>query len=144
MWDSITREKITAMGKMFPADAATAVWEAALQAPAWDQKPVWFHGDMLSGNLIFERGHLKAIIDFGGLGVGDPACDLMIAWGLFSGESQEAFRPTLGVDEAIWARGRGQALSQAVLFVPYYLQTNPIGVKNALHMIAEVLADFQE
>jgi aminoglycoside phosphotransferase (APT) family kinase protein len=75
------------------------------------------------------------------LGVGDPACDLMIAWGLFSGESRQAFRSALEVDDATWTRGRGQALSQAVIFIPYYLKTNPIGVAYAKHMIAEILAD---
>jgi len=50
------------------------------------------YGDLLPGNLLFERGRLSAVIDFWGLGVGDPACDLMIAWGLFSGESRDVFR----------------------------------------------------
>jgi aminoglycoside phosphotransferase (APT) family kinase protein len=142
--DTGTRDAIAAMRGMIDVDAATAVWEAALQSPEWDQTPVWFHGDLLPGNLLFEQGRLSAIIDFGGLGVGDPACDLMIAWGLFSGESREAFRSALAVDDATWARGQGHALSQAVIFIPYYLETNPRGVRNAQHMIDEVLADFQK
>jgi aminoglycoside phosphotransferase (APT) family kinase protein len=84
------------------------------------------------------------VIDFGGLGVGDPACDLMIAWSLFTGESRDTFRSALGVDDAAWARGRGHALSQALIFIPYYLQSNPVGVKNAWRAINEVLADFSE
>ena len=82
------------------------------------------------------------MIDFGELGVGDPACDLMIAWGLFSGDSRQAFRSALAVDDATWARGRGLALSQAAIFVPYYLNTNPVGVAYACHMIGEVVADY--
>ena len=66
----------------------------------------------------------------------------MIAWGLFAGASREAFRSVLAVDDATWARGRGMALSQAVIFVPYYLHTNPVGVDNARHMVGEVLADY--
>ena len=143
MRDTNTRKAIAALQGLIDVDAATAVWEAALQAPDWDRPPVWFHGDLLPGNLLFEHGRLSAVIDFGGLGVGDPACDLMIAWGLFSGHSRETFRATLGVDDATWARGRGQALSQAAIFIPYYLETNPIGVKNAQHMIDELLADFR-
>jgi aminoglycoside phosphotransferase (APT) family kinase protein len=81
------------------------------------------------------------VIDFGGLAVGDPACDLMIAWSLFSGMSREVFRVETAVDEATWLRGRGCALSQAVIFIPYYWHTNPIGVKNARHMIDELFAE---
>ncbi|MCB0236955.1 MAG: phosphotransferase, partial [Anaerolineae bacterium] len=81
------------------------------------------------------------VIDFAGMGVGDPACDLMIAWGLFSRESRETLRAALAVDDATWARGRGMALSQAAIFIPYYLDTNPVGVANARRAIAEVLAD---
>ncbi|MFZ5882043.1 MAG: hypothetical protein ACOY0R_21945 [Chloroflexota bacterium] len=65
----------------------------------------------------------------------------MCAWGLFSGVSRDAFRAALGVDDATWARGRGQALSQAAIFIPYYLDTNPVGVRNARRMIEAVLAD---
>ncbi len=128
---------------MFDTAALTAAREAALDAPEWAGDPVWFHGDLLPGNLLFEQGHLSAVIDFSGLGVGDPACDLMCGWGLFSAESREIFRAALGVDEATWARGRGQALSQAAIFIPYYLDTNPVGVSNAQRMIAAVLADEQ-
>ncbi|MEP7189501.1 MAG: phosphotransferase, partial [Roseiflexaceae bacterium] len=123
--------------------AATMVWEAALQAPGWNRAPVWFHGDLLPGNLLFEQGRLSAVIDFSGLGVGDPACDMMIAWGLFSGESRKVFRTALAVDDATWARGRGHALSQALIFIPYYLDTNPVGVGNAKRMIDEVLAEYR-
>ncbi len=139
MRDLDTRKAIAALQGMIDTDAVTKAWETALQAPEWDRKPVWFHGDMLPGNLLFERGRLNAVIDFGGLCVGDPACDLMIAWGLFSGESRDVFRTTLAVDDATWARGRGHALSQALIFIPYYLNTNPVGVGNARHMIDNIL-----
>jgi aminoglycoside phosphotransferase (APT) family kinase protein len=82
------------------------------------------------------------VIDFSGLGVGDPACDLMIAWNLFSGERRDAFRKALDVDEATWARGRGHTLSQALIFIPYYLHTNPIGVATAQRAVREVIADY--
>ena len=140
--DAVTREAISAMDGMIETESAVGVWEAALQSPEWDRFPVWFHGDLLPGNVLFDQGRVSAVIDFGGLGVGDPACDLMIAWSLFSGESREVFRRTLGVDHATWARGRGHALSQTVIFIPYYLNTNPVGVAFARHMLDEVLADF--
>jgi aminoglycoside phosphotransferase (APT) family kinase protein len=142
MRDTPTRKAISALQGILDNDAVTAAWEAALQAPEWNDAPVWFHGDMLPGNLLFERGRLKAVIDFGALGVGDPACDLMIAWNLFSGESRDVFRAALAVDDATWARGRGWALSQALIFIPYYLKSNPVGVGYARRAIAEALADF--
>lgn len=139
--DLATRAAITALDGLIDVDAATEAWEIALAAPEWDRAPVWFHGDLLAGNLLLEQGRLSAVIDFGDLGVGDPAPDLMSAWGLFAGESRRAFRSALAIDDATWARGRGHALSQALIFVPYYLDTNPIGVRDALRAISEVLAD---
>lgn len=143
MRDAQTRTAIAALRGMIDAEAAIRIWEDALLASEWDRAPVWFHGDLLSGNLLVYQGRLSAVIDFGGLGVGDPACDLMIAWSLFSGESRDVFRAALAVDEATWARGRGQALSQAVIFIPYYLNSNPVGVDNARHMIDEVLGGYK-
>ncbi|MCB0035111.1 MAG: aminoglycoside phosphotransferase family protein [Anaerolineales bacterium] len=140
--DANTRQALAALEEMIDVRAATAVWERALQAADWSQDPVWFHGDLLPGNLLFDNGRLSAVIDFSSLAVGDPACDLMIAWGLFAGESREVFRQTLAVDDDTWARGRGHALAQAAIFIPYYLHTNPVGVAYAQHMIANVLADY--
>jgi aminoglycoside phosphotransferase (APT) family kinase protein len=141
--DAPVRAAIAALhgGGMIDSDVVTAAWEAALRAPAWDGPPIWIHGDLAPGNLLAVRGRLSGVIDFGCLGVGDPACDLMIAWTLFSGESREAFRAALAVDTATWARGRGWALSWALIFIPYYVETNPVGVKSARHTIAQVLAD---
>ena len=142
--DEATRAAIEALRGTIDVDAVTQIWESALQAPAWSLAPVWFHGDVLPGNLLFKHGKLSAVIDFGGSGVGDPACDLMIAWNLFPGESRGTFRSALGVDDATWLRGRGHALSQALIFIPYYMHTNPIGVRNAWRAIDEVLDDFRE
>jgi aminoglycoside phosphotransferase (APT) family kinase protein len=139
--DRRTREAIRALDGILDTAAVTAAWEAALRAPAWHGPPVWIHGDVSAGNLLAVQGRLSAVIDFGGLGVGDPACDLMIAWTLFSGESRETFRAALAVDDTTWARGRGWALSWALIFIPYYVHTNPVGVSNAWHTIDEVLAN---
>lgn len=141
MRDSATREAIAALDGVIDTGAATTAWEAALQAPQWDRASVWFHGDVLAGNLLVDRGRLSAVIDFGGLGVGDPACDLMSAWSLFSGDSRDVFRSATAVDDATWARARGCALSQALLALPYYLETNPVIVARSRHAIEEILAD---
>jgi aminoglycoside phosphotransferase (APT) family kinase protein len=90
----------------------TAAWEAALAAPEWQRPPVWIHGDLDARNLLVEEGRLSAVIDWGGLGVGDPACDVMVAWKVFSAETRNSFRAALSVDDATWARARGWALSQ--------------------------------
>ena len=139
--DAATRQAIAALGDTMDAAAATAVWEEALRAREWNRPPVWFHGDLLPGNLLVADGRLSAVIDWNGLGVGDPACDLVIAWALFAGESRAAFRAALGVDDATWARGRGHALSQALIFIPYYRHTNPLGVAYHRRTLAAVLAD---
>ncbi len=140
--DSYTREAIAALQGMFDTGIVTAAWEAALQAPEWNRPTVWIHGDLLPGNLLFQQGRLSAVIDFGALGLGEPACDLMIAWSLFSGESRDTFRKALAIDDATWARGRGWALSVALIFIPYYLNTNPIGVGYARRAIEAVIADY--
>ena len=141
--DEVTRDAIAALPASFDTAVLTTIWEAALQAPEWDRPPVWFHGDVLPGNLLFENGRLTAIIDFGGLGVGDPACDLMIAWNLFTAEGRAVLRQALAVDDATWARGRGHALAQAVIFIPYYLETNPVGVAYARRAVAEIVAEWR-
>ncbi|MBE9211519.1 aminoglycoside phosphotransferase family protein [Plectonema cf. radiosum LEGE 06105] len=141
--DTAVRKAIHALQDTIDTDTVTKVWETALQAPDWNREPVWFHGDLLPGNLLFNQGRLSAVIDFGGLGAGDPACDLMIAWGLLRSENREVFRTTLGVDDATWIRGQGHGLSQALIFIPYYINTNPVGVSNARSAIAEIIKDFR-
>lgn len=139
--DCDTREALASLRGEVDIAAATAAWAAALAAPVWDHAPVWIHGDLQSGNLLARDGQLSAVIDFGCLGVGDPACDLMVAWNLFSGDAREAFREALAVDEATWARGRGWALSVALIALPYYATSNPALAATSRFTIAQVLAD---
>jgi len=139
--DASTRKAIAESEGLVDLEAVTAAWEADLHAPAWDGPPVWVHGDLQPGNLLATDGRLSAVIDWGGLGIGDPAVDLLPAWNLFSGESREAFRAALGADGATWARGRGWALSTAITALPYYLDTNPAMVQMSRRVIDEVLAD---
>lgn len=81
------------------------------------------------------------MLDWSGLGVGDPACDLIAAWGLLPREARDVFRAQLGVDDATWERGRGWALSVGLIALPYYKDTNPVLAATARHLIREVLAD---
>jgi len=140
--DAATRDAIVALDRVVDARAVTAAWEAALRAPTWQRPGVWIHGDLLSGNVLVDgNGRLSAVIDFGCMTVGDPACDVMAGWTLFSAEGREAFRSAIAVDDATWARGRGWALSFALIALPYYMYTNPVFVRDARHVIREVLAD---
>ncbi|WP_308201211.1 phosphotransferase [Paractinoplanes maris] len=105
--DDDTRAAIAAVAGVFDAGALTSLWDDALRAPAWDRPPVWFHGDFHTGNLLTVDGRVSAVIDFGGLGAGDPAHDLMMAFTLFSPAARAVFRETLGADDATWLRGPG-------------------------------------
>ncbi|GAB3826660.1 aminoglycoside phosphotransferase family protein [Dactylosporangium cerinum] len=98
----------------FDAGPVRDIWRQALDA-RWDGRPRWFHGDVAQGNLLLAGGHLAAVIDFGTCGVGDPACDLAVAWTLLTGDARQAFRERLAVDDATWARGRGWALWKTVV-----------------------------
>ena len=128
---------------MLDLDAATAAWEVALRAPVWEGPLVWLHGDLQSGNLLARQGRLAAVIDFGCMGVGEPAMDLTVAWTLFSGQARAVYRAALGVDDATWARGRGWALSFGLIALPYYVDTNPVLSGIYRHAIDHVLADHE-
>ncbi|GAA2434836.1 aminoglycoside phosphotransferase family protein [Streptomyces mauvecolor] len=120
-------------------DAVTAVWEDALRAPDWDGPPVWLHADLMPGNLLVDAGRLTAVIDFGCLGMGDPACDLFPAWNLLPADARDVFRAAVDVDDATWNRGRARTLSQALIALPYYRTTNPAMAHNARYVIREVM-----
>jgi aminoglycoside phosphotransferase (APT) family kinase protein len=141
MRDDPTRTAIAALEGMVDTDATTAAWDAALQTPVWSGPSVWVHGDLAPGNLLLQGGRLAAVIDFAGVGVGDPACDLMVAWNLLPADARKVFRADLGVDDATWGRGRGWALSVALIQLPYYRETNPALAAGARHVLREVLAD---
>lgn len=139
--DRQTREAIDALHEAIDRDAVTTAWEAALRTPPWHGRPVWIHGDLLPGNLLLRERRLSAVIDFGGLAAGDPACDVMAAWTLCSAETRPLLRASLPVDDATWARGRGWALSVALIQLPYYGNTKPTLAATARRTIREVFAD---
>ncbi|XVU29763.1 aminoglycoside phosphotransferase family protein [Actinoplanes sp. CA-054009] len=122
--DSETRQAIASVAGVFDGGAMTAVWRAALDAPAWGGPPVWFHGDFHIGNVLTVDGKVSAVIDFGGLAVGDPARDMMMAFTLMGPSSRAVFRSALGVDDATWARGRGWALTTGLNAYRSYAATD--------------------
>ncbi|MCX5392316.1 aminoglycoside phosphotransferase family protein [Streptomyces sp. NBC_00094] len=124
------------------AELATAAWESVLALPQWDRAPVWIHGDLLPGNLLGRDGRLSAVIDFGGLGVGDPACDTMPAWTLLTAGTRPLFREAAEVDDATWDRGRGWALCWGLVTEHYYRETNPVLASVAHRTWSEALPEF--
>ncbi|MDT0489271.1 aminoglycoside phosphotransferase family protein [Streptomyces griseus] len=112
--DRAVRAAIAEADGPFDRAAMAELWDAALGAPGRDRPPVWVHGDLHTGNLLTVDGRIGAVIDFGGLGIGDPACDLTIAFTLMTAGSRAAFRGALGVDDATWLRGLATGLNAYV------------------------------
>lgn len=119
--DPTVRRSIAALENLIDTSAASRAWEVALEAPPWQEAPVWVHGDLHGGNLLISDGRISGVIDWGLAGVGDPACDLIVAWNLLTGESRDIFRAEVSVDEATWARGRGWALYTGLVALPIIL-----------------------
>jgi aminoglycoside phosphotransferase (APT) family kinase protein len=142
--DAETRAAIEALrhtDEPFDAEGALAAWESALAAPIWPAAPCWTHSDLMPSNLLVTAGRLAAVLDFGTAGIGDPAADLIPAWNLLPASARQVFRDGLDVDDATWARGRGWALSMAVVQLPYYRNTNPVISANARYVINQVFSD---
>jgi aminoglycoside phosphotransferase (APT) family kinase protein len=139
--DESARAALDELHEEIDVAGATAVWDDALRAPDWPGPPVWLHGDLLPGNLLVRDGRLSGVIDFGLVGLGDPACDLVAVWSVLPAAERQRVRAELEVDDATWARGRGWALSLGLIALPYYRETNPGFAGVARHLIGEVLAD---
>ena len=135
-----THEAIDALGAEVPRDRVERVWEDAM-ATSWDRDPVWFHGDVATGNLLVRDERLAAVLDFGTSGVGDPACDVVVAWTFLSGQSRDRFRADLGVDAATWSRGRGWGLWKALISLVGHLENDSPDAALARRDIEQILAD---
>ena len=118
-----------------------ATWDSLVVTPRLAGPPAWAHGDLLPANVLVRDGRLVAVIDWGDVGLGDPACDLMVAWNLLPAPARQRLRTRLDVDADMWARGRAWSLAQAVLALPYYVDSNPGMAAQAAHAIREVLSD---
>lgn len=142
VYDSETRRSIASLKGSIDTAAATAAWEAALST-SWEKSPVWVHGDISAGNLLVNNGKLSAIIDFGQLAIGDPACDLAINWTLFHGKSREAFKKALPLDKGTWARARGWTLWKALVVAAGFTNPNNSESKQCWRIIDDVLSDHK-
>jgi aminoglycoside phosphotransferase (APT) family kinase protein len=139
--DRRVRQAIDALGDEYDIRVLHAAWDQAVSTPVFAGKPVWIHADLHEGNLLQLDGRLTAVIDFGLAGVGDPAADLTPTWTFLPAEARRPFRDEIMPDEDAWTRGRGWALSIAVIALAYYLHTNPTLVRMSRRTIAAVLED---
>jgi aminoglycoside phosphotransferase (APT) family kinase protein len=140
--DADVRRCVRELGTAVDADATLRLWERFLAAPPHQGPGRWIHGDLLLGNLLVVEGRLSAVIDWGGLAVGDPAQDLKPAWTVLTGAARDRFLRETGADDAARERARGWALSQALIALPYYAGTNPGMVRQARRALDELAADL--
>ncbi len=127
------------------AQAVQAVWEAARAAPPWPGPPVWHHGDLDARNWLVRDGRIRGVIDWGEMGMGDPACDVMVAWKLHAPAARDAFREALPTDSATWARAQGWVALQAVGALVYYTPANnPVLYHEAQRWLAVLLGERAE
>ena len=118
-----------------------ALWKESVSS-TWQGAPSWIHGDLSSSNLLVRDGVFFALIDFGGLACGDPACDLAITWTFFKGESRRTFREAMGFDEATWLRGAAWTLWKALIVYAGAVGDGEGKVDVARSVIDEILSDF--
>ncbi len=140
--DGQMREAIPGLAESYSTDGLTKAWERTLALPQYSGSGSWLHGDILSGNLLARDGAVAAVIDFGLAGVGDPACDLIIAWAEFDAETRAAFHHAVDVDADEWRRARGCALCWAVIALSYYQGRNPFLERRACHAIDAILSEL--
>lgn len=143
VYDTETRSSIASLKDKIEINQTSEVWESALSS-SWENQPVWVHGDISPGNLLVCDRRLSAVIDFGQLAVGDPACDLAINWTLFHGKSREVFQKTLSLDKATWARARGWALWKALIIAAHVTNSNHAESLRSLPIIADLIQDYQK
>ena len=138
--DTETKKALKALEADMDTGPLASLWAELSITPGWDKPPVWMHGDLLPGNILIQDNRLSAVIDFADVGLGDPSCDLIVAWSLLNAHSRAIFRKHLvNVDEHTWRRGQGWALSIALIILPYYKNTNPVLTSVARRIIEQSL-----
>lgn len=141
VYDVETRKLIFQLQNFIDKNAATAVWEKAISSE-WNRKPVWIHGDFASGNMLIKGNELSAIIDFGCMAVGDPACDLVIAWTFLDKELRNLFKSSLNLDSDTWNRARGWALWKALFELEKFEDKSAENALQQLEIVHEILFSF--
>ena len=140
IYDAETRKSIDMLTGEIDAKAVTDVWDTALETK-WQRPPVWVHGDFAEYNLLVKDGRLCAVIDFGCTGIGDPSCDLVIAWTFLDPTTRVHFRAAISYDPATWDRARGWAIWKALVTLAQHRDNDPAEAKKARQVISNILAD---
>lgn len=141
--DADVRKCLAQLTEADRRDDLVRTWDQMMTTPAWDgEGSLWMHGDVAPGNLIFEEGCLVAAIDWSGLGVGDPASDLQVAWNMLAPEPRRVFREEMAVSDAVWERARARAFAQASFQLPYYRETNTSLASQATYVFQQILAEI--
>lgn len=140
VYDTETRQSIGKLADMIDVSLVTEVWEAALTT-SWQGPGVWIHGDVAETNLLVKEGRLDAVVDFGNTGVGDPSCDLVIAWTFLDLASRNEFRSAVALDPATWKRARGWAIWKALITLARFRDTDPNQAKKAQQVIRDIVDD---
>lgn len=139
-YDEAVESGISQLDGVIDVDRARYIWQSAVEAGDWTGDPVWVHGDLLPGNILIGKNRLSGIIDWSGAGVGDPACEAMLAWSL-PPDARRLYRNILELDDATLARGRGWVVEQTVFYIPYYAKSLPLAVDQATWRLNEALLD---
>lgn len=142
IYDTETRNALIVLKNKIDTFSATEIWEHALQT-TWKNSPVWVHGDISPDNLLILNGELSAVIDFGQLTIGDPACDLAITWTFFKGESRETFKNHLSLDPATWTRARAWTLWKALIAAANINNPGNTEAKECWRIIDDVIDDHK-
>jgi aminoglycoside phosphotransferase (APT) family kinase protein len=137
VYDKGAREQIAELAEIIDAPRALALWDKA-SATKWDKKPVWIHGDFAICNILMDGGKLSAVIDFGGAAVGDPACDLVIAWTYLSGKARKIFIAEMDMDQDTWLRARAWALWKATFELCQIVDKNSANVLLHKRIISDI------
>lgn len=141
IYDAETRAALLQLKDVIDVDKATVVWNVALSSK-WESDPVWIHGDFSIGNMLMKNGQLSAVIDFGGMAVGDPACDLVIAWTFLKDGSRKTFQEQLCLDKDTWHRAMGWALWKALITIASK-DCSSEEVGRCLVIIKDIIIDFE-
>lgn len=142
--DEMFRAAVHELRDEFDTTLVLEAWEASLAVGPHAGPPRWIHGDLMPGNVLISDGRLSAVIDFGTAWAADPAADLLAAWHLFSGDSRQAFRDALRIDDQAWTRARGWALSLTMIALPYYRARHPAAVRDSTAFVDELLTDWKQ
>lgn len=142
--DAATRSAIAGCDGLLDMSLLTAAWETARRVSEGDGKAVWIHTDLQPGNILTANARLAGVLDWGGLAIGDPAVDLIVAWNLLDDTARALFRDAINVDEPMWERGRAWALAIGIIAYPYYVDTNPSLAHVSRYQIEQVVADIAQ